>query len=66
MVTACNGRYYGGGFNPVPQAEPDDGILDFLIVKEVSRLNVASMVGKYSKGRYAELPEIITYYPAAV
>jgi YegS/Rv2252/BmrU family lipid kinase len=65
MVTACNGRYYGGGFNPVPQAEPDDGILDFLIVKEVSRLNVASMVGKYSKGRYAELPEIITYYPGS-
>ena len=23
------------------------------------------MVGKYSKGRYAELPEIITYYPGS-
>ena len=23
MICACNGRYYGGGFNPVPEADPD-------------------------------------------
>jgi diacylglycerol kinase family enzyme len=65
MVTACNGRFYGGGFNPVPHAQPDDGILDFLIVKGVSRLAVAGMVGNYSKGRYAQMPETITYYPGS-
>ncbi|NMA24962.1 MAG: lipid kinase, partial [Clostridiales bacterium] len=27
LVCACNGRFYGGGFNPVPEALPDDGIL---------------------------------------
>ncbi len=66
MVTACNGRYYGGGFNPVPHAEPDDGTLDFLIVKGVGRLKASSMVGAYSKGRYAQLPEQITYYPGEI
>lgn len=25
MICVCNGRWYGGGFNPVPEAEPDDG-----------------------------------------
>jgi diacylglycerol kinase family enzyme len=63
MVTACNGRYYGGGFNPVPHAEPDDGVIDFLIVKGVSRLKASSMVRAYSRGRYADLPDQIAYYP---
>jgi YegS/Rv2252/BmrU family lipid kinase len=63
MVTACNGRYYGGGFNPAPNAEPDDGTIDFLIVKDVGRLKASSMVGAYSKGRYDQMPEQIAYYP---
>jgi YegS/Rv2252/BmrU family lipid kinase len=62
LVTACNGRFYGGGYNPVPTAEPDDGRLDFLIVKGVSRLKASSMVSAYSKGRYSAMPEQITYY----
>jgi YegS/Rv2252/BmrU family lipid kinase len=61
LVCACNGRFYGGGFNPVPEAMPDDGILDFLIVKEVSRLKFIRVVGKYAKGRYKEFSDIITH-----
>ena len=41
MICACNGRFYGGGFNPVPTADPADGVLDVLLVKKVSRLKVA-------------------------
>lgn len=33
MICVCNGRWYGGGFNPVPEARPDDGLLDVLLVK---------------------------------
>jgi YegS/Rv2252/BmrU family lipid kinase len=62
LVCACNGRYYGGGFNPVPDALPDDGILEFLVVKAVSRLKFLSAVMKYAKGRYREVPDIITHY----
>ena len=61
LLCACNGRFYGGGFNPVPDAMPDDGLIDFLIVKGVSRLGVAKVVGKYSKGFYREFPELITH-----
>ena len=61
LACACNGRFYGGGFNPVPEAIPDDGILDFLIVNAVSRLKVAQVVGKYSKGQYRELSDLITH-----
>ena len=61
LACACNGRYYGGGFNPVPEAEPDDGLLDCLIVEPVSRLQVAAVVGKYAKGKFKELPDIIRH-----
>ena len=61
LACACNGRFYGGGFNPVPEAEPDDGLLDFLIVGSVSRLKVAQIVGKYAGGNYREFPELISH-----
>lgn len=62
MICACNGRFYGGGFNPVPEADPADGLLDVLVVEKVSRLKVAGVVGKYKAGRYKELPEIVRHY----
>ena len=62
MICVCNGRYYGGGFNPVPEADPSDGVLDVLLVKKVSRLQVPGVVGKYKDGRYKELPHLIRHY----
>lgn len=60
LVCACNGSYYGGGFHPVPEARPDDGKMEVLIVKGVSRLKVLQVVGAYAKGQYADYPELIT------
>ena len=62
MICVCNGRYYGGGFHPVPTADPQDGLLDVLVVEKVSRLQVASVVGKYKAGRYAELPHLVRHF----
>jgi YegS/Rv2252/BmrU family lipid kinase len=62
LICVCNGRYYGGGFQPVPEADPADGLLDVLLVKKVSRLQVAGVIGKYKDGRYKELPHMIRHY----
>ncbi len=62
LVCACNGQYYGGGFNPVPDAEPDDGFIDLLAVSKVSRARFLALVGKYAKGRYAEMTEVIRHF----
>ena len=62
MVCVCNGRYYGGGFYAVPEADPRDGLLDVLLVKKVTRAQVPGLIGKYKAGRYKELPEYITHY----
>ena len=61
FICVCNGRFYGGGFNPVPEADPTDGLLDVLLVKEVSRLQVPGIIGKYKNGRYAELPHLVRH-----
>ena len=61
LICACNGSYYGGGFHPVPEARPDDGLLDFLIIKGVSRATFAKLVGEYAKGNYAKYPKYITH-----
>jgi len=62
LICACNGRYYGGGFNPVPEADPTDGLLDVLLIKKVSRLKVAQVIGKYKAGRYRELPDLVQHF----
>ena len=61
FVCVCNGRFYGGGFNPVPEADPSDGLLDVLVVKKVSRAQVPGLIGKYKNGRYRELHQVARY-----
>ena len=61
MICVCNGRFYGGGFTPVPEADPTDGMLDVLLVRHVSRLQVPAVIGKYKNGRYRELPKLVRY-----
>ncbi len=64
MICVCNGRFYGGGFNPVPTAEPDDGLLEVLLVNKVSRLQVPGVIGKYKNGQYAQLPHLVRHVRA--
>ena len=61
LICACNGRFYGGGFNPITDSRPDNGKLEFLVVRDVSRLQFIRLVGKYAKGRYRELEKFITH-----
>ena len=62
MVSLCNGRWYGGGYCPVPEADPSDGLLDVLLVRAVSRATVVRVIGKYKQGRYRELSNLMTHH----
>jgi len=55
LMCACNGRYYGGGFQPVPDAMPDDGIMNVLLVKKLNLLGLLPCIGKYAAGQYKKL-----------
>ena len=62
LICVCNGRYYGGGFMPVGEAMPDDGVLDILVVKGVSLPTLARLVGPYGKGQYRKFPKLIRHF----
>lgn len=59
IIAACNGRYYGGGFLPVPEARMDDGVLNTLVIKKVSRAVFLRYVGAYSAGDYHKASSFI-------
>ena len=59
LICVCSGRNYGSSFNPVPDAEPDDGLLDVLVVKPVNLLQIAKVIGKYQNGQYKQFPDLI-------
>jgi YegS/Rv2252/BmrU family lipid kinase len=64
LVAIANGSYCGGGFNGVPRAVADDGLIDVQIVGNISRRTFLSLIGKYRKGTHLEDPvtkSFITY-----
>ena len=71
LVAVCNGRYYGGGFLAAPESQLDDGVLDVMIVNEISLAKIAKALPMYQAGKHfvngeivPELEGMIEYYPA--
>ena len=62
FICACSGRFYGGGFNPVPEADPTDGLMDVLLVDKVSLAQVPGIIGKYKNGQYKQLPHLVRHF----
>ena len=60
-MCVCSGRYYGGGFMPVGDNMPDDGLLETLVVRKVSRATFFRLVGRYAQGKYRDYPDLIWY-----
>lgn len=56
LVSMCNGRYYGGGFFPVPEARMDDGVLHAVVIRKVGKIEFLKLIGAYSKGEHEKLP----------
>lgn len=62
LVCVCNGRYYGGGFMPMPEAVPDDGVLDALFVPGMRPQTFLTLVRKYARGQYRQLLDFVRPY----
>ena len=61
LICLCNGSSYGGAFTPVPEALPNDGVLEILLVEKTSRLRVLNLVKTYAAGQYQTQPKLITH-----
>jgi YegS/Rv2252/BmrU family lipid kinase len=54
MVCVANGPREGGGFFCAPNAQPDDGLLDLCIVREISRVAMLGLVPHFMKGTHVD------------
>lgn len=54
----ANGRYYGGGLKPAPNAQLDDGLFDIVSIGDVGFLEAISSLGKFRKGTHLEIPKV--------
>ncbi|MDR0248273.1 MAG: YegS/Rv2252/BmrU family lipid kinase [Oscillospiraceae bacterium] len=61
LVTVMNGRCYGGGFRPAPEAVPHDGLLDLVMVRKVSVAGLLRLIGHYEKGEHAAFGDLLIY-----
>ncbi|MEW6178906.1 MAG: diacylglycerol kinase family protein [Chloroflexota bacterium] len=56
MLTLCNGRREGGAFWVAPQASPHDGKLDYLGIRQISRLQMFYTIPCVMQGTHTRLP----------
>lgn len=57
MLTLGNGTREGGGFRTTPDAQMDDGWLDYLLVDPVSRLRMMRLIPEVMQGTQGRFPE---------
>jgi len=52
-----SGRFSGGGFDGIPQAIVNDGLLDLIVIVPISRRKFISLIGEYHDGKHPANPE---------
>ena len=58
MTAVMNGTTFGGSFRVCPDARPDDGLLDLLLVDAVGRLEILQLVPRILRGTHAGDPRL--------
>ncbi len=58
MLVLCNGQREGGGFLVSPASQPDDGVLDFVYVRRISRLRMLQTLPYFMKGTQSSLKHV--------
>lgn len=61
LMTYANGRYYGGGYQAAPKAIVDDGKLEALVVKNVSRIRFVTLIKDYKRGTHLDKEKFKKY-----
>ena len=56
-VVVANGRFFGGGMMICPQAEPDDGVFDVLLIGDLTKRDLLLTLPKTYKGRHLPHPK---------
>ena len=51
-VIVANGRWHGGGMQLAPDAEPDDGLFDVVLIGDITKLDFVTTAPKIYSGTY--------------
>jgi diacylglycerol kinase (ATP) len=54
----ANGRFLGGGMMMLPEAEPDDGLFDVLLIGDVTKRDLALTLPKSYRGKHLPHPRL--------
>ena len=65
-VLAMNGDYAGGGMWVTPEAEPDDGRFDVLLIGDVTKADFVRTFPKIYRGKHLSHPKIEVLHGSAV
>jgi diacylglycerol kinase family enzyme len=57
-LVIANGRFYGAGLKPAPNAEIDDGLFDISVIGDVGLFESVTSLGKLRDGTYLDLPKV--------
>jgi YegS/Rv2252/BmrU family lipid kinase len=57
-VAACNSPYYGGGMLLAPDARPDDGLLDVVVISELSKRAFLLTLPRAFRGTHVRNPAV--------
>ena len=58
LLTVCNGPREGGGFFIAPDAKLDDGLLNYAMIKKVSRLMMFRLIPEVMKGTHGNFKQV--------
>ncbi len=58
LLTLCNGPREGGGFLIAPHARLDDGLLNYAMIRKVSRLMMFRLVPEVMKGTHGNFKQV--------
>jgi YegS/Rv2252/BmrU family lipid kinase len=56
-VVVANGRYFGGGMMICPDAEPDDGLFDVLLIGDLTKRDLMTTLPKTFRGKHLPHPK---------
>jgi YegS/Rv2252/BmrU family lipid kinase len=57
-LIVANGRFFGAGLQPAPEAQIDDGLFDVAVIGDIGFLKGAGNLGKLRDGTYLKLPYV--------
>ena len=64
FLVFANGKYYGGGFKPCPDANIDDGWMDVCLISNVKRHQIIKLAKKYQEGNHLQYTNLVSMYQA--